>query len=235
MRERRNASAHRHGTPVPGRRPCQPPAALHPNRSLAGGLLCKRRCSAAWISFLRLVRARTSCSRRASRRRNTPGALIRHPHRLKLALPKQARQSARVQPIGLRARLRDPGPRSERSRPRRSRSRRSHGEHPDRSHGPPTSTTTRLTFPSSTTTAGEAAGQRHRPPRARSSIQASRWGGRTKSPGSKPIAKITAYPSAYSQEGPCPGSTDATAGAGQTLQEAFSCRERRAEPTAYPG
>ena len=35
--------------------------------------------------------------------------------------------------------------------------------------------------------AGEPAGQRHRPIRARSSIQASRRGGRTKSPGSKPI------------------------------------------------
>lgn len=34
-----------------------------------------------------------------------------------------------------------------------------------------------------------------------------------------------AYPSAFSQEGPCPGSTDAAAGTGWTLREAFSCRE----------
>ena len=36
-------------------------------------------------------------------------ALIRHPHRLQLARPQQPRQRARVQPVGLRARLRDPG------------------------------------------------------------------------------------------------------------------------------
>ena len=36
-------------------------------------------------------------------------ALIGHPHRLQLARPQQPRQRARVQPVGLRARLRDPG------------------------------------------------------------------------------------------------------------------------------
>ena len=38
-----------------------------------------------------------------------PAALIWHPHRVKLPLPQQPRQRARVKPIGLRARLRDPG------------------------------------------------------------------------------------------------------------------------------
>ena len=36
-------------------------------------------------------------------------ALVRHPHRLKLTRPQQPRQRARVQPVGLRARPRDPG------------------------------------------------------------------------------------------------------------------------------
>jgi hypothetical protein len=36
-------------------------------------------------------------------------ALVRHPHRLQLARPQQPRQRARIQPIGLRARPRDPG------------------------------------------------------------------------------------------------------------------------------
>src|ERR1039458_5181378 len=38
----------------------------------------------------------------------------------------------------------------------------------------------------------------------------------------------TAYPSAFSQEGPCPGSPDRRPGPGRTLREAFSCRELRA-------
>ena len=74
-----------------------------------------------------------------------------------------------------------PARRTEPSRPHRSRPHRNRGEHPDRSHdlsispkasSPPS---TRLTV-----TAGEPAGQRHRPIRARSSIQANRRGGRTK-------------------------------------------------------
>ena len=36
-------------------------------------------------------------------------ALIGHPHRLQLARPQQPRQRARVEPVGLRARPRDPG------------------------------------------------------------------------------------------------------------------------------
>jgi hypothetical protein len=44
---------------------------LTPNRSDIGGLPCKRRISTAWISFFARDRARTSCSRRASRRRIT--------------------------------------------------------------------------------------------------------------------------------------------------------------------
>src|SRR5437764_1952595 len=42
---------------------------LTPNRSEHGGLACSRRCRHAWISFLARERERTSCSRRASRRR----------------------------------------------------------------------------------------------------------------------------------------------------------------------
>src|SRR5581483_1201918 len=42
---------------------------LTPNRSEHGGFGCSRRCKQAWISFLERVLARTSCSRRASRRR----------------------------------------------------------------------------------------------------------------------------------------------------------------------
>ena len=49
----------------------QPLPALTPNRSEHGGLPCSRRCSTAWISFLARDRERTSCSRRASRRRRT--------------------------------------------------------------------------------------------------------------------------------------------------------------------
>jgi hypothetical protein len=44
---------------------------LTPNRSEHGGLPCRRRCSTAWISFFARVLERTSCSRGASRRRNT--------------------------------------------------------------------------------------------------------------------------------------------------------------------
>jgi hypothetical protein len=42
---------------------------LTPNRSEHGGLGCSRRCRLAWISFLDRDLERTSCSRRASRRR----------------------------------------------------------------------------------------------------------------------------------------------------------------------
>ena len=169
-----------------------------------------------------------------------PAALIWHPHRLKLTLPQQARQRPRVELVGLRSRVGDPGvvradhdhpvhmrledpgdlptaarhlqrhpvgrqqalsqrPRSlrrarhptrpsEPPRPRRSRPRRSRGGHPSRSRDRPISTTAPLTSINTVdSAAGEPAGQRHRPIRARSSIQASRRGGRTKSPGSKPI------------------------------------------------
>jgi hypothetical protein len=44
---------------------------LTPNRSDTGGLPRNRRISTAWISFLARDRERTSCSRRASRRRIT--------------------------------------------------------------------------------------------------------------------------------------------------------------------
>src|SRR6478672_2810906 len=45
---------------------------------------------------------------------------------------------------------------------------------------------------------------------------------RARSPSRKP-----AYPPAFSQRSPCPGSLDAKAGPGQSLHGAFSCRERR--------
>ena len=44
---------------------------LTPNRSEHGGRSCSRRARQAWISFFTRVRARVSCSRRASRRRRT--------------------------------------------------------------------------------------------------------------------------------------------------------------------
>ena len=70
-------------------------------------------------------------------------------------------------------------------------------------------------------------GKRQRPIRARSSIQASRRGGRTNYPGLEAHRPITAYPSAFSQQSPGPGSRDPTADAGQNLQHAFSCHELR--------
>ena len=47
----------------------QPAPALTPNRSDAGARSFRRRISTAWISFLTRERARTSCARRARRRR----------------------------------------------------------------------------------------------------------------------------------------------------------------------
>jgi hypothetical protein len=44
---------------------------LTPNKSEHGDLPCSRRVRTAWTSFLTRVRERTSCSRRANRRRNT--------------------------------------------------------------------------------------------------------------------------------------------------------------------
>jgi hypothetical protein len=64
------------------------------------------------------------------------------------------------------------------------------------SHDRPTWPLPPLTSTARVDGAGEPAGQRHRPIRARSSIQASRRGGRTNSPGSKPIDQFTAYPTA---------------------------------------
>src|SRR5215213_7310644 len=45
---------------------------------------------------------------------------------------------------------------------------------------------------------------------------------RARSPSRKP-----AYPSAFSQQSPCPGSLDATVGPGQSLRRAFSCRDKQ--------
>ena len=96
-------------------------------------------------------------------------------------------------------------PASEPSRPRRLRPRRSRGERPGRSLDQPTSPTPSFTSINVVDTQRE--NQRDNDTDrngAQSSIQASRGGGRTKSTGSKPIAQ-TAYPSASSQEAPCPG------------------------------
>src|SRR4051794_29259528 len=51
---------------------------------------------------------------------------------------------------------------------------------------------------------GEPAGQRHRPIRARSTIQASRRGGRTKRSGSKPIAQTGLPACVLPTEAPVP-------------------------------
>ena len=51
---------------------------------------------------------RVSCSRREAAAQD-PAALIGHPHRLKLALPQQARQRARVELVGLRPGAADAG------------------------------------------------------------------------------------------------------------------------------
>ena len=81
--------------------------ALTPNRSEKGGLPFRRRIKTAWISFLARERARTSCSRRASRRRNTLVCSIGRPDRVELAGPQQPGQRARIEPVGLRPRLAD--------------------------------------------------------------------------------------------------------------------------------
>src|SRR5215207_7094565 len=60
-----SASSSGSSSPPSHRRP------LTPNRSDTGGRPTSRRTSTAWISFLERDRARTSCSRRANRRRNT--------------------------------------------------------------------------------------------------------------------------------------------------------------------
>jgi hypothetical protein len=88
-------------------------------------------------------------------------------------------------PPGCSARARPREPRC----PRRSRPHRSHGERPDRTLARPTWSKPCTPPPTSCRAAGEPTGQRHRPIRARTTIQASRRGGRTKGPGSKPIAQ----------------------------------------------
>jgi hypothetical protein len=71
------------------------------------------------------------------------------------------------------------------------------------------------------------AGQRHRPIRARSTIQASRRGGRTKSPGSKPIAQ-TGLPACVLPQKPlCRIARRYGRTRTQSLQPAFSCREKQ--------
>ena len=90
-------------------RPASHRRPLTPNRSEHGGLPCRRRCSTAWISFFARERECTSCSRRASRRRNTRQRSSGIHTDSSSPDHNSLRQRARVQPVGLRARLRDPG------------------------------------------------------------------------------------------------------------------------------
>ena len=206
-------------------------------------------------------------------------AFIGHPHRLKLARPQQPRQRARVEPVGLRARLRDagvvradhdhpvdvrlkdprdlpatardlqrhpirrhqapapatPAPRARSapehrnacSRPRRSQQRRTHGEHPGRSLDRPTSTPP--TSHPHDAVDSERENQRDNDTdryvlaaQSRQVAGAAERKARARSPSRKP-----AYPPAFSQQSPRPGSLDATAGPGQSLHGASSCREKR--------
>jgi hypothetical protein len=70
------------------------------------------------------------------------------------------------------------------------------------------------------------AGQRHRPIRARSSIQASRRGGRTKTTGSKPTDQNGLPVCVLPNEAPVPDAPEPTPGIGQRLQQAVSCLEK---------
>src|SRR5215207_5581919 len=112
-------------------------------------------------------------------------------------------------------------------RPHRSPPRRSHGEHPARSPDRPTSTTTLLT--SHDAVDSERENQRDNDTdryvlaaQSRQVAGAAERNARARSPSRKP-----AYPPAFSHTSPCPGSLDATAGPGQSLHGAFSCREKR--------
>ena len=183
-------------------RPASHRRPLTPNRSEHGGLPCRRRCSTGVDLVL--------CPRTCVHQLLAPGqpapqhaaALIRHPHRLKLARPQQPRQRARVhRSVFARACV----------MPVSSGLTRQRHPHLPRRSGHRT---------------GEPAGQRRRPIRALSTIQASRTDGRTKSTGSKPIAQ-TGLPACVLPTKPCPGSPDPTAGPRQSLQGAFSCRETR--------
>jgi hypothetical protein len=82
---------------------------LTPNRSEHGGLSCNRRWSTAWISFFARVRARIELLAAREPTTQDPVALIRHPDRVKLPLPQQTRQGARVELVGLRASAADAG------------------------------------------------------------------------------------------------------------------------------
>ncbi len=74
---------------------------------------------------------------------------------------------------------------------------------------------------------GEPAGQRHRPIRARSSIQANRRGGRTKSTGSKPIDQNGLPDCVLPNKAPVLDDPEPRTGPGQSLQKAVSCFETR--------
>ena len=213
---------------------------LTPNRSVHGGLPCRRRCRTAWISFFARVRECTSCSRRASRRRSTrqrssgihtdssspdhnKRASVRASSRSVFAracvMPvssglttttrstcgSRIRATSQQLPVTSNATRSDASKLSAKHHQTLRRARhpsagphlalladRDHAEvtvnvQADRATDPPRQSHPHLHRRNGR--AGEPAGQRHRPIRARSTIQASRRGGRTKSPGSKPIVQ----------------------------------------------
>ena len=136
----------------------------------------------------------------------------------------QAVRQHRAGPRVLTAPARRRGP----YRPHRSRPHRSRGAHPDRSPDRPISPTARLTSRQLVDSAvGEPAGQRHRPIRARSSIQANRRGGRTKTTGSKPIDQNGLPDHVLPNKAPVLDAPELRTGPGHSLRKAVSCFEAR--------
>ena len=80
-----------------------------PNRSATFGFAISRRISTAWTSFLARVRARTSCARRASRRRMARVRSSGSPDPVERARGQEPCQRAGVEPVGLRPGLADAG------------------------------------------------------------------------------------------------------------------------------
>ena len=256
-------------------RPASHRRPLTPNRSLHGGRPFSRRTSTAWISFFARDRERTSCSRRANRRRITRQrssgihtdssspresntASVRASSRSVFAractIPvssgettitrstcgsssratSHAVTSNATRSVLSRLAASAPIPSgvlatrpAERTTPSSQIATTQKSRCTSRPIARPAQPDTRTVhLPTRISGAGDATGQRHRPIRAQSSIHASRRGGRTKSPGSKPIAQ-TGLPTYILPEGPYPGSTEPTNGAGQTLHTTVSCREGR--------
>ena len=78
-----------------------------PNASLIGGRPLSVRISTAWTSFLQRVRCRTSCARRARRRRSARVGSSGSQQPLQQPGGEQPRQRARVATVGLDLRLGD--------------------------------------------------------------------------------------------------------------------------------